>query len=75
MPDLSKLTLTELREDFEMSHKDASACVTALAIGVYDYDSEDGVCSVQERLNVNRRIMETVLAELKRRNNANSPCS
>lgn len=60
---IKDLSYTEIADDREASVKDIADCEAALRIGVTTYSGG----SVQDRIEGNRRIIETIDAELARR--------
>ena len=63
MTDLNAMPKKELQKDLEESREDVANCMSALAVGVTLYSGG----SVQERLDVNVRIIEIITTELARR--------
>ena len=61
--DITKLSEEELSQDREASLDDIAICQMALAVGIYEYSGG----SVQQRLDVNRKIVQKIDTELERR--------
>jgi hypothetical protein len=64
LADITGFPLAELLEDREASINDIAVCSVALSCGVTEH--RDGT-SVQERLDINERILEAINDELSRR--------
>lgn len=63
MVDITTIPQSELMQDLADSFVDVKHCEAALAVGITKYSGG----SVQERLDVNLRIIQKITAELKRR--------
>jgi hypothetical protein len=63
MKDLSSIQTWELLDDLQASKDDIANCKLALQQGITEYSGG----SVQERLDANKNFIETIEAELKRR--------
>lgn len=61
--DITKISIEELNKDLAESRIDISVCENALSIGVTKYSAG----SVQERLDINKKIVAKIEVELKRR--------